>query len=183
MSFRGKEKYFKPSVNLKHLQNTERGLQQNPQTADMMGIRSQDLYPYHSQVPSNFVWTQCFYCSLCHCIALSQPLAERFWRPEETKEHLSHFPTFPPVDQWFRGGQKFLLKPKVVHLSKVTIQALSLCACWGTVPKKGQDNIACLKEVLQKTFNILGCTLLAGKLFSTSAEWYSLLTTISYLQI
>lgn len=99
------------------------------------------------------------------------------------------FPQFPFCASEIRMWLKFLLKPKEAHLSKVTMlagalwTALSLCACWGAVPKEGQDNIACLKELLQKTFSILGCILCERKLFSTSAEWYSLLTTIGYLQI
>lgn len=77
-----------------------------------MSISSQDLYPSHPQVPSNLIWIQCSSCSACYCIVLNQPPPEGFWRPEETKEHLSHFPTSLSVDQRSEWDCSFWLSPE-----------------------------------------------------------------------
>lgn len=100
-------------------------------------------------------WMQCSSCSACNSIVLSQPSPEGVWRLEETKEHLSHFPTSISVDQrsewnWFLSKPKVAQLPNAALLAGALWMALTLVACWGMGPKKGQDNIACLKVLLQK---------------------------------
>lgn len=161
------------------------GLWLGPQTVDMMGTEQPGPAPQPSPGTQGFCLNSVF---LPLCVPPPCPksaTARRVLKARGDKRAFVPFPHFPVSASEIREGPKLLFKPDVVHLPKVTAPrtALPLCARRGTVPKEGRDNIACLKEVLQETFNTLGCTLLAGRLFSTSAEWYSLLTTISYLQI